>query len=66
MSTNFFHTKNAFMNSILFDYLFHLYSIMYDYDECVKKMDDAINNETDEDLKEELQFMKLELSLIHI
>lgn len=43
-----------------YDYLFHLYSIMYDYDECVKKMDDAINNETDEDLKEELQFMKLE------
>lgn len=50
----FFESKlsNKHTKYDVYNYLFNLYSLFYDFDECIKKMDDCISNEKDEDLKE--------------
>lgn len=44
----------------IYEYLFYEYVKYYDYDEAIKKMEEAIENEKDEDLKEYLEEMRLD------
>ena len=57
----FFESKlsNQYAKHYVYEYLFNLYSLVYDYDEYQRIMDDRINNETDEKLKEELTELKI-------
>ena len=58
----FFESKlsNKYAKYDVYDYLFNLYSIAYEYDKYIKKMDDLIDNEPDKELKEELINMKID------
>lgn len=57
----FFESKlsNQYAKYHVYQYLFNLYSIVYDYDDYLKKMDDMINKEPDKELREELIGLKL-------
>ncbi len=56
----FFESKlnNKYTKHDVYKYLFNLYSIYYDYDECLKKINIMINNENDKKLKKELLEIK--------
>ena len=57
----FFESKlsNQYAKYHVYQYLFNLYSIVYDYDDYLKKMDDMIDKEPDKEMKEELIDLKL-------
>ena len=56
----FFESKlnNKYVKDDIYDYLFYLYSLNFEYDEYIKKMDYMIDNETDKDLKDDLITLK--------
>ena len=57
----FFESKlsNPYAIFHVYQYLFNLYSIVYDYDDYLKKMDDIIENEQNKELKEKLIDLKM-------
>ena len=57
----FFESKlsNQYAKYHVYQYLFNLYSIVYDYDNYLKKMGDMIDKEPDKEMKEELISLKL-------
>lgn len=58
----FFESKlsNKYCKYDIYDYLFNLFTLTYEYDECINRMDEHIEKETDVDLKEFLIDRKME------
>ena len=58
----FFESKlnNEYAKYDVYNYLFNLYSMVYEYDDGLKKMNEMIDNETDKDLKNALMEIKME------